>query len=55
MVERRREELVILLHVIKDFGDQKEEGRKIKKIKVWKLNLKPFLLMFRFRENPNFA
>ena len=25
MVERRREELAILLHVIKDFGDQEEE------------------------------
>ena len=31
MVERRREELVILLHVIKDFGDQEEEGRRNKR------------------------
>ena len=31
MVERRREDLVILLHVIKDFGDQEEEGRRNKK------------------------
>ena len=30
-MERRREELVILLHVIKDFGDQKEEGRRNKR------------------------
>ena len=30
-VERRTEELVILLHVIKDFGDQEEEGRRKKK------------------------
>ena len=29
MLERRREELVILLHVIKDFGDQ--EGRRKKR------------------------
>ena len=38
MVERRREELVIFLHVIKNFGDQEKEGRrnkrKKKKIKV---------------------
>ena len=31
MVERRREELVILLHVIKNFGDQEEETREKKK------------------------
>ena len=58
MVEIRREELVILLHVIKDFSDQEEERRRKKrkeKIKVWKLNLKPFLMMFRFEGNPNFA
>ena len=58
MVERRREELVILLHVIKDFGDQEEKEKRKKrkeKIKVWKLDLKPFLKMFGFGENPNFA
>ena len=32
-----------------------EERREKEKIKVWKLNLKPFLMMFGFRENPNFA
>ena len=31
MVEIRREELVILLHVIKDFGDQEEERRRKKR------------------------
>ena len=54
---------MILLHVIKDFGDQEEEeeGRRKKKeekrkrLKVWKLNLKPFLMMFGFGETPNFA
>ena len=54
---------MILLHVIKDFSDQeeerkrkkKEERREKKKIKVWKLNQKPFLMMFRFGKNPNFA
>ena len=56
MVERKREELVILLHVIKDFGNQeKEERREKKKIKVWKQNLKPFLMMFEFGENPKFS
>ena len=59
MVERKREELVILLNLIKDFGDREEKGRrnkrKEKKIKVWKLNQKPFLMMFGFGENPNFA
>ena len=33
---------------------EEERGEK-KKIKVWKLNLKPFLMMFGFGENPNFA
>ena len=28
-----------------------EKIRKKKKIKVWKLNLKPFLMMFGFGEN----
>ena len=50
---------MIFLRVIKDFGDQEEERRrnkrKEKKIKVWKLNLKPFLMMFGFGENPSFA
>ena len=32
-----------------------EEKREKKKIKVWKLNLKPFSKMFGFKENPNFA
>ena len=32
-----------------------KERREKKKIKVWKLNLKPFLMMFGFGENPNFA
>ena len=31
MVERGREELVIWLHVIKDFGDQEEEGKRKKR------------------------
>ena len=42
---------MILLHVIKDFGDQEEEEgrtREKKRIKVWKLNLKPLLKMFGF-------
>ena len=34
---------------------KEEERREKKKIKVWKLNLKPFLKMFEFGENPNFA
>ena len=34
---------------------KEEERREIKKIKIWKLNLKPFLMMFGFGENPNFA
>ena len=35
---------------------KKEEERIEKKeIKVRKLNLKPFLMMFGFGENPNFA
>ena len=34
---------------------KKEEIREKKKIKVWKLNLKPFLMMFGFGENPNFG
>ena len=34
---------------------KEEEKREKKKIKVRKLNLKPFLKMFGFRENPNFA
>ena len=46
---------MILFHVIKDFGDQEEERRQKKKMKVCKLNLKPFLMMFGFGENPNFA
>ena len=33
----------------------KEERRENKKIKVWKLNLKHFLMMSGFGENPNFA
>ena len=32
-----------------------EERREKKKIKVWKLNLKPFMMMFGFGENPKFA
>ena len=32
-----------------------EKIRENKKIKVWKLNLKLFLMMFGFRENSNFA
>ena len=49
---------MILLHVIKDLVIKKKKEEKIrekKKIKVWKLNLKPFLMMFGFGENPNFA
>ena len=49
---------MILLHVIKDFGDKKKNEEEIiekKNIKVWKLNLKHFLTMFGFGENPNFA
>ena len=34
---------------------KEEEIRENKKIKVWKLNLKPFSMMFGFGENPNFA
>ena len=34
---------------------KKEERREKKTIKVWKLNLKLFLMMFGFGENPNFA
>ena len=34
---------------------KEEERREKKKIKVWKLNLKPFLMMFEFGENPNFT
>ena len=34
---------------------KEEERREKKKIKVWKLNLKPFLMKFGFRENPKFA
>ena len=34
---------------------KEEERREKKKIKVWKLNLKPFLMMFGFGENPNCA
>ena len=34
---------------------KEEERREKKKIKVWKLNLKPFLMMFGFGENHNFA
>ena len=45
---------MIFLYAIKDFGDQEEERREKKKIKVWKLNLKPFLKMFGFGENPDF-
>ena len=33
----------------------KKKKREKKKIKVWILNLKPFLMMFGFGENPNFA
>ena len=33
---------------------KEEEIREKKKIKVWKLNLKPFFMMFGFGENPNF-
>ena len=32
-----------------------EEIRENKKIKVCKLNLKPFLMMLGFGENPNFT
>ena len=34
---------------------KEEEIREKKKIKVWKLNLKPFLMIVGFGENPNFA
>ena len=34
---------------------KEEEIREKKKIKVWKLNLKPFLMMLGFGEKPNFA
>ena len=34
---------------------KEEERREKKKIKVWKQNLKPFLMMFGFEENPNFT
>ena len=34
---------------------KEEERREKKNIKVWKLNLKPFLKMFGFGENPNFS
>ena len=34
---------------------REEERRENKKIKVWKLNLKPFLMMFGFEEKPNFS
>ena len=34
---------------------KKEERREKKNIKVWKLNLKPFLMMFGFGKNPNFT
>ena len=48
---RLREEEKIL--VIKK--KKEEERREKKKIKVWKLNLKPFLMMLRFGENTNFT
>ena len=34
---------------------KEEEIREKKKIKIWKLNLKPFLILFGFGESPNFA
>ena len=34
---------------------KQEEIREKKNIKVWKLNLKPFLMRFGFGKNPNFA
>ena len=34
---------------------KKEERRDCKRFKVWKLNLKPFLMMFGFGKNPNFV
>ena len=34
---------------------KEEERRENKKIKVWKLNLKLFLIMFGFGENSNFT
>ena len=34
---------------------KEEERREKKKIKVWKLNLKAFLMIFGFGENPNFT
>ena len=34
---------------------KEEERREKKKIKVWKLNLKPFLMMFGLGENLKFA
>ena len=34
---------------------KEEERREKKNIKVWKLKLKPFLMMFGFGENPNFT
>ena len=35
--------------------NKEEERKEKKKIKVWKLNLKPFLMMFGFGEKPNFT
>ena len=32
-----------------------EEIRDYKRFKVWKLNLKPFLMMFGFGKNPKFV
>ena len=34
---------------------KEEERRDCKRFKVWKLNLKPFLMMFGFGENPKFV
>ena len=34
---------------------KEDERREKNKIKVWKLNLKPFLMMFGFGENLNFT
>ena len=34
---------------------KEEKKREKKKIEIWKLNLKPFLMMFGFGENLNFA
>ena len=34
---------------------KEEERRDCKRFKVWKLNIKPFLMMFGFGKDPNFV